>query len=72
MSSITDPNAIYLMRLCTLRAGLKLEARGLRRRGRSCLAIAKQEGLVKASTAKRAVVELEEVITKLKEEYGYA
>lgn len=33
----------YLFRLCALRAGLKLERQGMRRRGRSAYAIVKRE-----------------------------
>jgi hypothetical protein len=41
---ITKPNEIQLFRLLTLRAGLRLEIRGLRvSKGRSCFAIIKQE-----------------------------
>ena len=41
---ITKPHEIQLFRLLTLRAGLKLEIRGLRvSKGRSCFAIIKQE-----------------------------
>lgn len=70
-AAITDPNAIDLLRLATLKAGLKLEARGLKRSGRSCLSICRAEGLVKARTSAKALVELEEFIAKRKQEYGY-
>jgi len=41
---ITKPHEIQLFRLLTLRAGLRLEIRGLRvSKGRSCFAIIKQE-----------------------------
>lgn len=41
---ITEPNQIATYRLLTLRAGLRLELRGLKiSKGRSCYAIIKQE-----------------------------
>ena len=41
---ITEPNQILLYRLLTLRAGLRLELRGLKvSKGRTCYAIIKQE-----------------------------
>ena len=41
---ITKPHEIQLFRLLTLRAGLRLEIRGLRvSKGRSCFAIIKRE-----------------------------
>jgi hypothetical protein len=41
---ITEPNQIALYRLLTLRAGLRLELRGLKiSKGRTCYAIIKQE-----------------------------
>ena len=43
MSMIEGKDAIHLFRLKTLRQGIKLEGRGLRRGGRSCLAIVKEE-----------------------------
>jgi hypothetical protein len=47
---ITKPHEIQLFRLLTLRAGLRLEIRGLRvSKGRSCFAIIKQEFGLKGS-----------------------
>jgi hypothetical protein len=40
---ITDPNHILQFRMLTLRAGLRLEVKGLRRSGRSFYAIIKKE-----------------------------
>lgn len=49
---ITEPNQIELYRLLTLRAGLRLELRGLKiSKGRSCYAIIKQELGFKGSKA---------------------
>jgi len=45
MTILTTPDQIATARLLTLRAGLKLEMRGLRiSKGRSCYAILKSEG----------------------------
>ena len=49
---ITEPNQIALDRLLTLRAGLRLEIRGLKvSKGRSCYAIIKQEFGLKGDRA---------------------
>ena len=49
---ITEPNQIALYRLLTLRAGLRLEIRGLKvSKGRSCYAIIKQEFGLKGDRA---------------------
>jgi len=45
-----------------MRQALKLESIGLKRRGASVLSILRQEGLVKARTAKAALIELDAVI----------
>lgn len=42
-NAITEPTAIEAMRWRAIRAGLKLEHRGLRKRGQSCMSIAKHE-----------------------------
>lgn len=39
---LTTPDQIALYRLMTLRQGIKLEALGMKRSGRSCTAIARQ------------------------------
>ena len=45
MTTLTTPAQISLFRLMTLKAGLKLEIKGLRMsRGRTCYAILKSEG----------------------------
>lgn len=41
--TISDPDHQRYARLCTLISGLKLEGKGLHRRGRSCLSILKSE-----------------------------
>ena len=44
MTMITNPNQIQAFRIATLMKGIQLEAKGLKMsRGKSCLAIAKQE-----------------------------
>ena len=64
---IDTPNEIELFRLCTLRSALKLEILGMSRRGRSVYSIVKEELGLKGSK-KRVLEQLEEVITKRKEE----
>ena len=44
MSVITNPEHIEQMRLLTLRQALKLEMRGMKKRGKSAYAILNQEG----------------------------
>ena len=46
---ITEPNQILLFRMQTLRSGLKLEIKGLRRSGRSFYTIIKKEWGLKGS-----------------------
>jgi hypothetical protein len=53
---LTDPIAINIFRLKTLAAGLRLEIGGLKKRGRSCFAIAKEELNVRGD--KQRVLEL--------------
>jgi hypothetical protein len=43
MSALTTPDQIQAFRMLTLLSGLKLEVRGLRKTGRSCYQIVKQE-----------------------------
>jgi hypothetical protein len=43
MTAITDPEHIQQFRMLTLLAGLRLEVRGLRMKGRSCYQIVKSE-----------------------------
>ena len=48
-----DGDSIAIARLMTLRAGVKLEARGIRvSKGRSCMAIVKKEFGLKGNRAK--------------------
>ena len=61
--AITDTEAIALYRMATLRAALKLEVLGMKRRGRSVFAIVKEENNLKGT--KRQVLEQ---FTKLYEE----
>ena len=46
---VTEPNQILHFRMLTLRAGLKLEIKGLRRSGRSFYTIIKKEFDLKGS-----------------------
>lgn len=51
--TIIDGDSIAIARLMTLRAGVKLEARGIRvSKGRSCMAIVKKEFGLKGNRAK--------------------
>jgi len=43
MSALITPDQIQAFRMLTLLSGLKLEVRGLRKTGRSCYQIVKQE-----------------------------
>jgi hypothetical protein len=43
MNAITEPDQILAYRMLTLLAGLRLEVRGLRMKGRSCYQIVKAE-----------------------------
>ena len=61
--AITDPEAIELYRMATLKAALKLEVLGMRRRGRSVFGIIKEEHKLKGT--KRQVLD---EFTKLYEE----
>jgi hypothetical protein len=56
MTILTDPIAINVFRLKTLAVGLRLEVGGLKKRGRSCFAIAKEELNVRGD--KQRVLEL--------------
>lgn len=58
MTVLTHPDDIAHFRLLTLRAALKLEVLGLKRRGASALSVLRKEGYVKSRTAKAALVEL--------------
>lgn len=49
--ALTTPDAINAYRMLALRGALKLEARGMKRRGPSALAIVKLETGLKARTA---------------------
>lgn len=56
---LDTPEQIAAARILTIRSGLRMEARGLKMsRGRSCLAIARSEGLTKARTAAKALEDL--------------
>lgn len=69
MQIITDSNAINAFRLATLISAAKLEAKGLKRRGRSATVILKEElGLSKRSSRDGAIRMGEEKLAKLREE----
>ena len=66
---ITDPNQILQFRMLTLRAGLRLEVKGLRRSGRSFYAIIKREFNLKG-TRESVLAQFDEMLApfdKLKE-----
>ena len=67
MIVIEQPNEIAMWRLCALKAALKLEVLGMKRRGRSVYMIVKEEFGFKGSKA-RVLEQLEEVINQRKEE----
>jgi hypothetical protein len=67
MQIIEGKENIRLYRLITLRGALKLEILGMKRRGRSAYAIIKDEFKFKGSK-KKVLEQLEELITKTKEE----
>ena len=56
MTTLTDPVAINIFRLKTLAAGLRLEIGGLKKRGKSCFAVVKEELNVRGD--KQRVLEL--------------
>jgi hypothetical protein len=60
-------NNIELHRLAVLRSGLKLETMGLKRRGRSCYAIVKDE-LKYKGTKQRVFDQLSDYILEMKGE----
>lgn len=56
---LDQPEQIEFARILAIRSGLKLEARGMKMsRGRSCLSIARAEGLTTKRTAKGALEEV--------------
>jgi len=67
---MTDPNQILQFRMLTLRAGLRLEVKGLRRSGRSFFAIIKKEFGLKG-TRESVLAQFDEMLApfdKLKEQ----
>jgi hypothetical protein len=64
---LTDPDDIKLFRLCSLRAALFLEVKGMRRGGTSVYSIVKQEFKFKGSKQK-VLDQLHAKIEQLKEE----
>ena len=52
MTALTTPGQIELYRLITLRAALRLELHGMKRRGQSAYAIIKQEFNLKGTKTK--------------------
>lgn len=64
---LDTPEQIGAARILALRGALRLEARGMRRGGRSALAIARADGLTNARTAAKA---LEDVNAYISENFG--
>lgn len=57
--TIDTAEGIAVARILTIRAGLRLEAKGMKMsRGRSCLSVARAEGLTTRRTAREALVEV--------------
>jgi len=67
MTMLTTPNQIALFRLMALRSMLKLEMKGMARRGRSAYAIIKDERGLKG-TRQRVLEQLDAIIEKEKEQ----
>lgn len=63
---LDTPAQIATARILTIRAGLRLEAKGMKMsRGRSCLSIAKAEGLTTRRTAREALVEVNALLAEM-------
>lgn len=61
--NVDNPNAIYICRLAALKGAVKLEAKGLRRRGASAKSIAiKELGLGRNATHAQVIEALEKKI----------
>lgn len=66
MSTADNPNAIHVFHLCALKGAVKLEQKGLRRRGRSAKAIAIDElKLPKGAKYEEVIKALEDRIAEL-------
>lgn len=64
---LDTPAQIEAAQVLALRAALRLETRGLKRRGRSATTIVREMGLTKARTASKA---LEDVNAYISKHYG--
>ena len=64
---LSTPDEIAWARILTLRSGLKLETKGMKKRGRSCLDIVKEEFGFKGDVHK-VYAQLDEYIKKAKGE----
>ena len=63
MTMLTTPEQIQRYQLCVLRAAVKLEAQGLKRRGRSATVLAKEQlGLAKSTPRDTVIQRLTELI----------
>jgi hypothetical protein len=62
MTVITGKENIDYITLCAFKGALKLEARGMHRRGKSALSIAKARGLTTQRTAVKALEEIQSLI----------
>jgi hypothetical protein len=63
MTALTTPEQIALFRIAALKQAVKLELMGLRRRGRSATAIAREEmGLKKSASRKEVIEALEQAL----------
>ena len=64
---LSNLNHIELFRLCTLRSGLSLELKGLKKTGRSCYAILKGMGYrgSRETVLDKVIVDIENGFTKL-------
>jgi hypothetical protein len=63
MTALTTPEQIARFRIAALRAAVKMELMGLRRKGRSATAIAREEmGLKKSAPRKEVLEALEQAL----------
>lgn len=63
MAILTTKFQIDTFRLCTLKAGLKLEIVGMKKRGKSCYAILKELGFY--GTKKQVLEQVELTLSKI-------
>jgi hypothetical protein len=66
----STPESIFFTRLLALRGAVKLEMRGMKRRGRSASVVAKELlGISKSARRKKVLEKLDEAIEQMKAEH---